>query len=230
MPYYWTNKSFMKAHLIDDPIDDQPPQPIRIPGRKMAENWWGKAWDDNLESYSDYSNRLPRGRTYARNGSIIDLRINEGFVEARVRGSAPYPYQVEINIKPLSDERKAAIAQRCANRVQNIDALVRGQMPEDVADLFRSRNGLFPSPSEISFRCSCPDWASMCKHVAAVMYGIGKRLDEQPMMFFSLRGIEVAELVSKTVEEKIGLMLENSGKPSDRIIGDDELDDLFGRI
>ena len=103
-------------------------------------------------------------------------------------------------------------------------------MPEDVADLFRSRNGLFPSPSEISFRCSCPDWASMCKHVAAVMYGIGKRLDEQPMMFFSLRGIEVAELVSKTVEEKIGLMLENSGKPSDRIIGDDELDDLFGRI
>ncbi len=229
MPRYWTKRSYgyegsMKSNIPGDP------QPVHIVGKKLANNWWGKAWNDNLERYSDYANRLPRGRTYVRKGAVIDLRIEKGLISSCVRGSSPYPYEVTVRIDELSEKRRDEIIARCANKVQNIEALASGNIPQDVADVFTSRNGLFPSPSEIHFSCTCPDWAGMCKHVAAVLYGVGSRLDESPMMFFTLRGMDIEPLIGRTVEQKIDMMLKNAEKKSDRIIGEDEAEDLFGKI
>ncbi len=233
MPRYRTSRTYEYGRTgRSSKANDLPGerQPVRIEGTKIAKNWWGKAWNDNLESYSDYSNRLPRGRTYVRKGAVVDLRIEKGLIEARVQGSSPNPYAVKVRIDELSEKRKDEIVSKCANKVQNIEALANGDIPRDVADAFTSRNGLFPSPSEIHFSCSCPDWADMCKHVAAVLYGVGSRLDETPMMFFTLRGMDIEPLIGRTVEQKIDMMLKNAKKKSDRIIGDDEMEELFGKI
>lgn len=203
-------------------------EPIMIRGRSLADSWWGKAWNANLESYSDYSNRLPRGRTYIRNGSIIDLRIHGNTVESKVRGSSPRPYTVKVSISALNESEKKSITDRCAGRVSNIEALVNGQFPPEIGELFLSQNGLFPRPSEIKFSCSCPDYAYMCKHVAAVLYGIGKKFDSDPSLFFSLRGIDVESLVGKTAQAKLESMLANADCPSDRILRPGRVSELFG--
>lgn len=206
-------------------------QPVFAEGRKLADTWWGKAWDDNLESYSDYSNRIVRGRTYLRNGAVVDLRISGGVARAKVQGSRAKPYDVTVTIDPLDGAREEAILSKCSSRISTVEALAAGDIPEDVRDLFTSAGeGLFPSPREIHFKCSCPDWAYMCKHVAAVLYGIGKRFDDDPLLFFELRGMDFEPLIGKSVEQKLESMLANAGKPSDRIIPQDELAGLFGVV
>jgi uncharacterized Zn finger protein len=169
--------------------------PVNLASRKIATTFWGKAWCDNLEAYSDYANRLPRGRTYVRNGSVIDLQILRGKVEALVQGSELY--KIAIGFSPLAAKRWKHFKIRSAGKVTNLLDLLQGRLSKDIlADITAKDTGLFPSPKEIDLDCSCPDWADMCKHVAAVLYGVGARLDEKPELFFTLRGVDMQELVT----------------------------------
>jgi len=172
--------------------------PVTIQGRHITTTFWGKAWCDNLERYSDFSNRLPRGRTYVRNGSVLDLQIAPGQVEAHVAGSELYT--VKIAITRLPPARWKGVIASCSTRIGSLIGLLRGELEGDVlAALTHRETGLFPAPREIDLRCSCPDGAYVCKHVAAVMYGVGARLDHRPELFFVLRQVDQAELISSAL-------------------------------
>jgi len=204
-------------------------EPVIIEGRTLARNWWGKAWNQNLESYADYSNRIERGRSYVRNNAVLDLRISKGSVLALVQGSGSKQYSVRIEIDTLSSEKWDRVTEICNNRIETLEQLVDGKFPKELEVLFTEKKyGLFPSPGEIRFGCSCPDWAVMCKHVAAVLYGIGSRLDADPMLFFELRDIDGQELVKKSMERKLDNMLKNAGKRSKREIDTEDVTDIFG--
>ena len=171
-------------------------QPVTLEGRAIAKTFWGKAWCDNLESYSDFANRLPRGRTYVRNGSVIDLRIESGRVLALVSGSDVY--SVEIGVQPLAATRWGAIIKECSGKVASLVELLQGRLSKAVMETVTRRGeGLFPLPRQISMCCSCPDAASMCKHVAAVLYGVGARLDNEPELLFRLRHVDPQELTGQ---------------------------------
>lgn len=203
--------------------------PVIIEGRNIANKWWGKAWNNNLESYADYSNRIGRGRSYVKNGAVLDLKIKEGKVEALVQGSGSKPYSIEITIDKLNETKWRNITKVCNHRVDTMETLILGKFPQEFHEFFSdSKEGLFPSPKEIHFKCSCPDSARMCKHIAAVLYGIGARLDEEPILFFKLRGIDFQELLKKSMEEKMQSMLKNVDKKSERIIDEGDVFDLFG--
>ena len=202
--------------------------PVVIQGRSIANSWWGRAWCANLERYADFESRLGRGKRYVKTGAVIDLKIGKGKIQAKVQGSRKTPYKVEIRISPLSEERCQQIIGKYGQRVENLEKLLAGDFPEALKELFTERDGLFPSPREISFSCSCPDWALMCKHVAAALYGIGARLDEDPSLFFELRGIEVGRFVDVAIANRVELMLKNVGRKSARTIGDNEILELFG--
>ncbi len=179
-------------------------RPVVVEGTKIAKTFWGKAWCDNVESYRDYENRLPRGRSYVRHGAVLDLQISAGLVTALVAGSAGEPYDIKIEITPLPESRREALKKRCAGKVSSLLALAQGKLPPELLTEFCDRrNGLFPSPAEIKTNCSCPDWAGLCKHLAAVFYGIGARLDEEPALFFTLRGIDQNELVGAGAVESL---------------------------
>ncbi|MDR0653340.1 MAG: SWIM zinc finger family protein [Synergistaceae bacterium] len=203
--------------------------PIVIEGKKIAVTWWGEAWNKNLESYADFANRIGRGRSYVKNGMVLDLQIGPGVINAKVSGSRRTPYDVLIEIDKLPEQRWKTIVEQCSRRISGISDLVEGKFPEDLAQIFLKQGaGLFPSPSEIHLDCSCPDGAKMCKHVAAALYGVGARLDNDPMLFFTLRSIDFSELLKKSVEEKIDSMLKNAGRKSARTIGDADIAGLFG--
>src|SRR5687767_1299310 len=160
--------------------------PVRIEGRKIAHTFWGKAWCENLESYSDYENRLPRGRTYVRNGSVLDLQIEPGRISALVSGSSLY--KIEIGITTLVKSSWQGIKRECAGKIGSLIELLQGKLSQGVMGIITRRpGGMFPAPKEISLTCSCPDWAGMCKHIAAVLYGVGARLDHEPELLFTLR-------------------------------------------
>ena len=166
--------------------------------RTIAHTFWGRAWCDNLESYRDYANRLPRGRTYVRNGSVMHLQIERGAVEALVSGSELY--EVSIHIAPLPEARWGALRKEAQGGVDTLVSLLKGELKGELMRAVTSRrSGLFPAPAEITFHCSCPDWARMCKHVAAVLYGVGARLDTAPELLFLLRGVDPAELLGSTL-------------------------------
>ena len=172
-------------------------QPIQVSGRKIAKSFWGQAWCDHVESFGDYENRLPRGRTYVRNGSIWHLEISKGLVVAHVYGSSSY--DVKIEIKTLSSKKWQALKEKCTGKIGSVIELLSGKLSDTVMkDVTDPHHGLLPSSSEIHYNCTCPDWASMCKHVAAVVYGIGARLDENPELLFLLRGVDYEELISST--------------------------------
>ena len=172
--------------------------PVVVEGRTIAHTFWGKAWCDNLESYSDFENRLPRGRSYVRNGSVVDLQIQPGKVTALVSGSELY--EVNIAITPLPEKQWRALKSRCAGQIGSVVELLQGQLSKSVIGLVTAHDGgLFPRPGEIKMSCSCPDWAGMCKHIAAVLYGVGARLDQQPELFFRLRKVDHLELIAEAV-------------------------------
>jgi uncharacterized Zn finger protein len=198
--------------------------PIHLPGRAIATTFWGKAWCDNLESYSDYENRLPRGRSYVRNGSVIDLQIGAGQVTALVQGSELY--KIAIGFRPLPAKRWKEFKARCAGKVANLLDLLQGRLSKDIlTDITAHGTGLFPSPQEIDLDCSCPDWADMCKHVAAALYGVGARLDEKPELFFTLRGVDMQELV--TAASATAAAPVTSARP-DAALADANLSEIFG--
>ncbi len=203
-------------------------EPVVIQGRKIATNWWGQAWCQNLERYADFDSRLDRGKRYVRTGAVVDLKIQKGKVSARVQGRRKTPYKIEVRISPLSEERCQYAISQCEQKIENLELLLKGEFPEEMKELFTGKEGLFPSSKEISFQCSCPDWALMCKHVAAVLYAIGARFDENPLLFFELRGIDVGKFIDVTLENRIERMLENADVPSGRVIASDDWQELFG--
>jgi uncharacterized Zn finger protein len=169
--------------------------PVRIEGRKIATSFWGLSWCANLERYSDYDNRLPRGRSYVRNGSVLDLQIAKGEVVALVSGSDLY--KIKVAIAPVAARRWKAVCRDCAGSIDSLVELLQGRLAKGVMDrVCREGDGLFPSPDEIKLSCSCPDWSDMCKHVAAVLYGVGARLDQKPELLFVLRGVDENELLT----------------------------------
>jgi uncharacterized Zn finger protein len=198
--------------------------PVKIEGRTIARTFWGKAWCDNLERYSDYSNRLPRGRTYVRNGSVIDLQIEAGEVKALVSGSDIYKVSVKIAVVPKA--RWKSICADCAGAIDSLVELLQGRFSKGVMErICQEKTGLFPAPAEIKFSCSCPDWASMCKHVAAVLYGIGSRLDHQPELLFKLRQVNEQDLIAKAGSD---LPLAKAAPAAEKVLSPDRLSELFG--
>lgn len=170
--------------------------PVVLKGRTVASTFWGKAWCGNIESYQDYENRLPRGRSYVRTGAVLDLQITEGRVTALVAGSSSVPYKIKIDIQAFPPAKWETLKKKCAGKISSLLALVQGKLPPEILQEFCSREtGLFPSPKEIKMSCSCPDYAGLCKHLAAVLYGIGARLDQEPALFFTLRKIDAGELL-----------------------------------
>jgi uncharacterized Zn finger protein len=178
--------------------EGQAVSPVRIEGRTIASTFWGKAWCTNLEGYSDYANRLPRGRTYVRNGSVVHLKIDKGRIEALVSGSELYEIQIEISALSKHDWQK--LKAQCAGKIGTLIELLQGKLSKAVMELVTHRqDGLFPKPKEIKMRCSCPDSAGLCKHLAAVMYGIGNRFDSSPELLFLLRGVDHLELIEQAI-------------------------------
>src|SRR5215471_9942481 len=196
--------------------------PVIIDGRTIAKSFWGKSWCANLERYSDYENRLPRGRTYVRNGSVIDLQIKKGEVLASVSGSSLY--DIKIAIAPVKARRWKSICRDCAGSIDSLVELLQGRFAKGVMDrVCREGDGLFPSPKEIKLSCSCPDWADMCKHVAAVLYGVGARLDEKPQLLFALRGVDESDLLARSGDD---LSLKNAAPA--KVLDGDDVAALFG--
>jgi uncharacterized Zn finger protein len=200
------------------------PEPIVAQRRRaLATTFWGKAWCDNLERYADFASRLPRGRSYARNGSVVDLLIAKGKVEARVAGSELY--ETTVRMTPMTKTRWRQVVSRCTGKIGSLVGLLRGELSAEVlAVLADARQGLFPEPREMTFDCSCPDAADMCKHVAAVLYGVGIRLDENPALFFTLREVDQAELLSSATAGAVSRTRSSGGKR----IAADKLADVFG--
>jgi len=204
-------------------------RPVVIEGNTLVRTWWGKAWNGNLSKYADYANRIGRGRSYVRHGAVLDLRIGPGKVEALVQGSRGSPYTTTIKIKPLSEPVWKQIKAACAGQLASLQELLAGRFPKGLAELFTAKgSGLFPAPREIEFHCSCPDYASMCKHVAAVLYGIGARLDEDPSLFFVLRRVKMDDLITQTVRDQSKRLLKQAKKKTSRVIDDADLGEVFG--
>lgn len=203
--------------------------PVFIEGNTLARTWWGKSWNKNLERYADYSNRIGRGKSYVRHGAVLDLKIKGGQVTALVQGTRAKPYEVVIKIAPVKKANWDQIRKQCQGELRSLPDLLAGKFPKQLGEIFLAEGkGFFPTPKEISFDCSCPDWASMCKHVAAALYGIGARLDEDPLLFFTLRQADTKELVARAVQEKTGDLLAKADKKSSRMIDDADLSGLFG--
>ena len=195
-------------------------QPVEIEGRTIARSFWGKGWCDHLESFADFANRLPRGRRYARNGSVCHLEIRPGRVEAIVSGSELY--DVTIEITQLEEAAWTSIKAKCAGQIGSMLELLQGKLSREVMGVVTERDhGLFPKPREIALDCSCPDWATMCKHVAAALYGVGHRLDHQPDLLFLLRDVDAAELIATEIA------LPGREVTSD-VLADEALSDIFG--
>jgi uncharacterized Zn finger protein len=195
--------------------------PVTIEGKAIVSTFWGKAWCTNLESYSDFENRLPRGRTYVRNGSVVDLKIEKGRIKALVSGSELY--DVEINIASLVKQKWSALKAHCAGKIGTLVELLQGKLSQAVMETVTDRErGLFPKPKEIKMRCSCPDYAGMCKHIAATMYGVGNRLDASPELLFALRCVDHMELIEQALPTA---SLAETSAPA---IATDELGDIFG--
>lgn len=198
-------------------------QPVSIEGRKIATTFWGTAWCNHLEKFSDYANRLPRGRTYVRNGSVCHLEIAQGQIKAIVSGSSLY--DVLIKIEPLPEHKWTEVKKRCAGEISSLLELLKGKFSTAVMTAVTEKNtGLFPLPTEIQLDCSCPDWATMCKHVAAVLYGVGARLDSQPELIFTLRAVDQTELIAENTDLLQG---DDQSGQSSRIV-DDDLSAVFG--
>ncbi len=200
--------------------------PVRVEGRSITNTFWGKAWCQNLESYSDYGSRLPRGRSYVRNGSVLDLQIQRGVITAMVAGTSVY--NIKIKITALEKAAWTKLKRECAGKVGSLIDLLRGKLSGPVMEIItRKADGLFPKPKEIDMDCSCPDWADMCKHVAATLYGVGVRLDESPELLFTLRGVDHLELIAETTQNLSESLTASADSGTDTL-DEGSLSEVFG--
>jgi uncharacterized Zn finger protein len=198
-------------------------EPIEVQGRKIARTFWGEAWCNHLEKFSDYENRLPRGRNYVRNGSVCHLAVSRGKVEAIVSGSELY--RVSIDISPLPEKKWTNLRNQCTGQIGSMLELLQGRFSDHIMAIVTDQNqGLFPKPNEIKLTCDCPDWAEMCKHIAAVLYGVGTRLDHQPELLFLLRNVDHQELITADLD----IQAASAGKGKRRRLEDADLSNVFG--
>jgi uncharacterized Zn finger protein len=198
-------------------------EPVEIQDRKIARTFWGQAWCVHLEKFSDYANRLPRGQTYVRNGSVCHLSIEQGKVEAIVSGTELY--NVSIDISPLSSAKWKNIREQCTGQIGSMLELLQGRLSSKIMQIVTEpAKGLFPQPRDIKLHCDCPDWADMCKHVAAVLYGVGARLDDKPELLFKLRKVDHEELISAELD----MQTATTGQGKRRRLADQDLANLFG--
>src|SRR5215813_7079160 len=207
-----------KAQQEADKLRDA--APVVITGSQIAKTFWGKSWCLNLERYSDYANRLPRGRSYVRSGCVVDLKISAGVVKARVSGSRLY--QVDVKVAPIPKTRWKAVCHDCAGQIDSLVELLEGRFSKVTMErLCREKTGLFPFPAEMKFHCTCPDSARMCKHVAAVLYGVGARLEEKPELLFTLRTVDQQDLITNAGRHMTRTKIT-------RVLEAENLSELFG--
>ena len=189
--------------------------------KKLCTTFWGQAWCRNLESYQQYESRLPRGRSYLRQGKVYNLEITPGKLSAVVAGSELY--DASVSIKPLPDQQWHEIVQSSAGQVSSMLDLLSGKLGDGLMKVLTDpQDGLFPKPKEIRFDCSCPDYADMCKHVSDILYGVGVMLDSKPELLFTLRGVDQAELLANASSITMGDL--DAGTE----LGDTDLSALFG--
>ncbi len=170
--------------------------------RNLSSTFWGQAWNRNLMAYSDYESRLPRGRSYFRSGKVLDLQIGKGVVTSTVAGTRIY--EISITIAPLAAKAWAGLKQRCQGRIGGLVELLSGALSDEVmGEVTHLEHGLFPAPREMKLSCTCPDYAGLCKHLAATLYAVGSRLDDQPALLFTLRGVDAQEMVATNAAEAI---------------------------
>jgi uncharacterized Zn finger protein len=195
--------------------------PVIIEGSRIAATFWGKSWCENLERYSDYANRLPRGRSYVRNGCVVDLQIGAGEVEALVSGSTLY--EVTISVAPVPQKQWKTVCHDCAGAIDSLVELLEGRFSKVTMErLCRQKTGLFPTPRELQCRCSCPDSARLCKHIAAVLYGVGARLDTRPELLFTLRNVNQEDLITNASRRM------TQSKSKRLLLQTTDLSELFG--
>ncbi len=198
-------------------------QPVELSGRSIASSFWGKAWCDHMESFHDFANRLPRGRTYVRNGSVVHLEVGKGVIKALVAGSDTYRVKIKVGLLPRP--AWAALKKKCVGQISSLIDLLKGKLSDGVMQVVTDRkNGLFPGPDEFELECSCPDYADMCKHVAAVLYGVGARLDARPELLFLLRGVDHTELAAEGGVDAVLAKGEGEGGR----FGGEDLSEMFG--
>ena len=204
--------------------------PVEVSGRGLVSNWWGRAWIENLETYADEDRRISRGRAYLREGNVLDLKIDKGVVKGVVAGSRSSPYKVDVRIEPVSESVACDVQSRCSVRLSDAEQLMEGRMPLSMEDAMKSPGGLFPCRSDIAFTCTCPDDAEMCKHVAAVLLGVGVRFDSDPSLFFKLRGISMDLFAERTLKGRLDIMLDNADVRTGRMLDDSMIGSLFGVV
>ena len=198
-------------------------EPVEVQGTRIARTFWGVAWCKHLERFSDFDNRLPRGRRYVRNGSVAHLALDQGQVEAIVAGTELY--NVNIRIAPLSSAKWNNLRKQCAGQIGSMLELLQGKLSNQVMRIVTDPDlGLFPQPRDIEFHCDCPDWAEMCKHVAAVLYGVGASLDEKPELLFVLRKVDHEALIAAELDMQVA----TSGTGKRRRLADKDLSNVFG--
>lgn len=169
--------------------------PIEIQDHCIAKKFWGKQWCEHLETFADFDNRLSRGRTYVRDGSVCHLEIKKGCAKAFVGGTNLY--NVKVEILALQESQWQTLKDKCSGEIGSLLELIQGDLSDHVMEIIaNNKEGLFPNEGEIHFSCDCPDRADICKHIAAVLYGIGNRLDEQPDLLFVLRSVDANELIT----------------------------------
>jgi uncharacterized Zn finger protein len=222
--YYYDDGRERKERLRREIQREGKLKPVTVPqgNRKLATTFWGKAWCNHLETHSDYEYRLPRGRSYLRQGNVYNLKIQAGSVSAAVAGSSLY--DVRITIRPLAKDAWQRIKTECAGHVGSLLDLLSGRLGDGVLRAVTDRErGLFPNPGEMKPVCSCPDYADLCKHAAAVLYGVGAMLDTSPDLFFLLRSVDPAGLLADTAREALA----ETQRTDDALAGED-LSTLFG--
>src|SRR5713226_6015713 len=201
----------------------EPSRPIRVQGGiktkkeygQIGETWWSKRWIAVLESFN-MGARLTRGRSYARQGQVLSIDVQPGQVKARVQGSRPRPYNVEIHLKPLSDQDWDKVTEAMAAQAIFAAKLLAGEMPTNIEEAFSAVNvSLFPTAAkELDTDCSCPDWANPCKHIAAVYYLLAERFDEDPFLIFKLRGRTKEQIIEALREKRVETLPSEGAIPS----------------
>lgn len=203
-------------------------EPLEYNSNKKDKVWWAEMWENNMKEYADMQNRISRGRSYVKNGFVIDMKIKEGMIEALVMGSKSKPYNVDIRINKLSKINENKLIELTKGQITNLESFLNADFPKELEKaLVDKEYGLFPTSKEIHFDCSCPDGADMCKHVAAVLFGISSKLTQNPLLFFTLRGIDVDKLIKSTMDEKLDDMLKNASKKSTKTVSKKATADLF---
>lgn len=212
-------KTYLKKHPDASPI---------VLEGKLGKTWWGKSWNQNLERYADYENRLGRGKKYIKAEAILDFHIEEGRIYGEIAGSGRKIYNVDISIDTIDEQDWKQIQKVCGRRIDSLEQLLAGQFPNELKDIFFVKDhGLFPSSSQIHIYCDCPDYARLCKHAAAFLYATSIALDNNPTLFFELRGISMDAFINKALGENLDDLIEKSKQKSNRILEDEDLEALF---